>query len=95
MPAPRRARPTCSYEVGGREEPVLEVVDAELGPRHLGRDGRIGTIAPGKQADLMVVTGDPSRAIGDARKVETVFRQGVGFDSQRLIQSVSGRVGLW
>ena len=65
------------------------------GARFLGRDGRIGTIAPGKQADLMVVTGDPSRAIGDVRKVETVFRQGVGFDSQRLIQSVSGRVGLW
>jgi len=65
------------------------------GARFLGRDGRIGTIAPGKQADLMVVAGDPSRAIGDVRKVETVFRQGVGFDSQRLIQSVSGRVGLW
>ena len=65
------------------------------GARFLGRDGRIGTIATGKQADLMVVAGDPSRAIADARKVETVFRQGVGFDSQKLIQSVSGRVGLW
>ncbi len=65
------------------------------GARFLGRDGRIGTIAPGKQADLMVVTGDPSRAIADVRKVDTVFRQGVGFDSQKLIQSVSGRVGVW
>ena len=65
------------------------------GARFLGRDGRIGTIAPGKQADLMVVAGDPSHAITDVRKVETVFRQGVGFDSQKLIQSVSGRVGLW
>ena len=65
------------------------------GARFLGRDSRIGTIAPGKQADLVVVAGDPSRAIGDLRKVETVFRQGVGFDSQKLIQSVSGRVGIW
>ncbi|MEP7117259.1 MAG: amidohydrolase family protein [Acidobacteriota bacterium] len=65
------------------------------GARFLGREGRIGTIALGKQADLIVVAGDPSRVISDVRKVETVFRQGVGFDSQKLIQSVSGRVGLW
>ena len=65
------------------------------GARFLGRDGRIGTIAAGKQADLMVVAGDPSRVIADARKVETVYRRGVGFDSQKLIQSVSGRVGIW
>ena len=65
------------------------------GARFLGREERIGTLAPGKQADLVVVGGDPSRAIADVRKVETVFRRGVGFDSQKLIQSVSGRVGLW
>ena len=65
------------------------------GARYLGREGRIGTLAPGKQADLMVIDGDPSRASADVRKVETVFRQGVGFDSQKLIASVSGHVGLW
>jgi enamidase len=65
------------------------------GARYLGRDARIGTIAFGKQADLVVLNGDPSRDITDIRKVETVFRQGVGFDSARLIESVTGRVGLW
>jgi imidazolonepropionase-like amidohydrolase len=65
------------------------------GARFLGREGRIGTLTLGKQADLVVVAGDPSRDIGDVRRVETVFRQGVGFDSQKLIQSVAGRVGLW
>ena len=65
------------------------------GARFLGREALIGTLAPGKQADLVVMSGDPSRVIGDVRTVETVFRQGVGFDSQKLIQSVSGRVGLW
>jgi imidazolonepropionase-like amidohydrolase len=65
------------------------------GARFLGREARIGTLALGKQADLVVVDGDPSRAISDVRKVETVFRRGVGFDSQKLIASVSGRVGLW
>ncbi len=65
------------------------------GARYLGLEARIGTLAPGKQADLVVIAGDPSRDISDVRKVETVFRQGVGFDSQRLIQSVTGKVGLW
>jgi enamidase len=65
------------------------------GARFLGREGRIGTLASGKQADIVVIAGDPSRTIADVRKVETVFKQGIGFDAQKLIQSVSGRVGLW
>lgn len=65
------------------------------GAKYLGRDARIGTIAVGKQADLVVIDGDPSRNIGDLRKVETVFKQGIGFDPAKLIASVSGRVGLW
>lgn len=65
------------------------------GARYLGLEKRIGTLAPGLQADLMIVAGDPSRDIGALRNVETVFRQGVGFDSARLIQSVAGKVGLW
>jgi enamidase len=65
------------------------------GARYLGREATIGTIAPGKQADLVVIDGDPSRTIGDIRKVDTVFRLGVGFDPKALIASVTGRVGLW
>lgn len=65
------------------------------GARYLGFEKRIGTLAPGLQADLMIVAGDPSRDISALRNVETVFRQGVGFDSARLIQSVAGKVGLW
>jgi hypothetical protein len=29
------------------------------------------------------------------RKVEIVFKQGVGYDPAKLIESVRGRVGLW
>ena len=65
------------------------------GARYLGRDARVGSIAAGKQADLVVIDGDPSRTIADVRKVETVFKQGVGFDPAKLIASVSGKVGLW
>jgi enamidase len=65
------------------------------GARYLGRDARIGSIAAGKQADLVVINGDPSKTITDVRKVEIVFKQGVGFDSPKLIASVTGKVGLW
>ena len=65
------------------------------GARYLGREARIGTIAAGKQADLVVIDGDPSKNISDVRKVETVFRKGVGFDPAKLIASVTGKVGLW
>ncbi len=65
------------------------------GARYLGIEKRVGTLAPGLQADLMIVAGDPSRDISALRRVETVFRQGVGFDSARLIDSVAGKVGLW
>lgn len=65
------------------------------GAVYLGREKSIGTIAAGKQADLVVVAGDPSTTIADIRKVETVFRRGVGFDPAKLIASVAGRVGLF
>ena len=64
------------------------------GAKFLGEDARIGSIAPGKQADLMVVKGNPATTIADIEKVEIVFKDGVGFDSEKLIQSVQGLVGI-
>jgi imidazolonepropionase-like amidohydrolase len=64
------------------------------GAQFLGEQERIGSIAPGKQADLMVVRGDPSRNITDIENVVVVFKDGVGYDSQKLIDSVQGLVGL-
>lgn len=76
--------------------PVEAISIATLnGAKYLGRDARIGSIAAGKQADLVVVNGDPSRTIADVRKVETVFKQGVGYDPTKLIESVRGQVGVW
>ena len=65
------------------------------GATYLGRADRIGSIAVGKQADLIVINGDPAARIEDVRKVETVFKQGVGYDPAKLINSVKGRVGLF
>src|SRR6266851_9354792 len=65
------------------------------GAKYLGRDARIGSIALGKQADLVIVAGDPSTTIADVRRVETVFKNGVGYDPAKLIDSVKGQVGIW
>jgi len=65
------------------------------GAKYLGRDARIGSIAAGKQADVVVVLGDPSTTIADVRRVETVFKRGVGFDPVKLIDSVKGQAGIW
>jgi imidazolonepropionase-like amidohydrolase len=60
---------------------------------YLGEADSIGSIAPGKSADLVVLRGDPSVNIADIEKVEIVFKNGVGYDSARLIESVRGSVG--
>jgi enamidase len=65
------------------------------GATYLGREANIGSIAVGKQADLIVLNGDPLANIADVRKTEIVFRQGVGYDPAKLIASVAGRVGLF
>jgi len=63
------------------------------GAQYLGELDRVGTIAVGKQADLVVIKGDPSKKIDDIENVETVFKDGVGYDSAKLIESVRGMVG--
>lgn len=60
---------------------------------YLGESDRIGTIAAGKTADLVVVRGDPSTNIADIEKVELVFKDGLGYDPAKLIDSVRGSVG--
>lgn len=60
---------------------------------YLGEADSIGSIAPGKAADLVVVRGDPSVNIADIEKVELVFKDGVGYDPAKLIESVRGSVG--
>ena len=64
------------------------------GAKFLGEDTRIGSIAVGKQADLMIVKGNPATKITDIENVEIVFKDGVGYDSEKLIQSVQGLVGI-
>ena len=65
------------------------------GATYLGRASQTGSIAVGKQADLVVIGGNPVANISDIRNVEMVFKHGIGYDPARLIASVKGRVGLF
>ncbi len=69
-------------------------IGTQNGATYLGQQDRIGTIAPGKQADLVLIKGDPSKQIDEIENVETVFKAGIGYDSQKLIESVRGQVGI-
>jgi hypothetical protein len=42
----------------------------------------------------MIVKGEPARNIRDIENVELVFKDGVGYDSKKLIASVKGQVGI-
>ena len=76
--------------------PVEAIRIATLnGAIFLGRDATIGSIEPGKNADLLVVAGDPGKTIADVEKVELVFKDGVAFDPVKLLESVKGRYGQY
>src|SRR5437667_875857 len=53
------------------------------GAKFLGEDALIGSIAIGKQADLMIVKGNPAAKISDIENVEIDFKDGVGYDSEQ------------
>jgi imidazolonepropionase-like amidohydrolase len=59
----------------------------------LGRQDRIGSIAVGKNADIVVVRGDPATRIADVEHVEIVFKDGAGYDTRKLLDSVKGTYG--
>lgn len=63
------------------------------GAKFLGVDDRVGTIAEGKQADLILIEGRPDLDIASVTRVQMVFRAGVGWDPDALIDSVRGKVG--
>jgi len=64
------------------------------GALYLGEIDQIGTLAPGKQADMVLIKGNPAANIAEIEKVETVFKDGIGYDSAKLIEAVRECVGI-
>ena len=80
-------------EAGFTPEQAIQVMTSN-GAKVLGISDRVGTIAPGKQADLIVIKGDVTKTPRDIRQITTVFRQGIGYDSAKLTEAVKGLVGV-
>ena len=69
-------------------------IATENGAVWLGEQDHFGTIATGKAADIVVVDGNPSKDIHDVEKVEIVFKDGIGYSPQKLVESVRGLMGI-
>jgi len=80
-------------EAGFKIEEAIQIATFN-GAKFLGILDRVGTVAVGKQADLTVIHGDPTANINEVERVELVFKNGVGYDSAKLIESVRGTVGF-
>jgi imidazolonepropionase-like amidohydrolase len=80
-------------EAGFTPPQVVQIMSAN-GARILGVYDKLGSIETGKLADLVVLQGDLTSDASVIRKVTTVFKDGVGYDSAKLIAAVRGRVGI-
>jgi imidazolonepropionase-like amidohydrolase len=82
--------------VGAGFTPVEAIRIGTLnGATYLNLQDRIGSIAAGKNADLFIVKGNPAVNINDIENVILVFKDGVGYDSAKLLRSVVGRYGQY
>lgn len=80
-------------EAGFTPAQAVQIMTAN-GAKILGVSDRLGTIERGKLADLVVLDGDLASDPSVIRRVSTVFKDGIGYDSPKLIAAVKGRVGI-
>jgi imidazolonepropionase-like amidohydrolase len=89
------SRTEIEYLVSGGFSAVQAIRIATLnGAKYLERDKQIGSVEIGKKADLVLIDGDLETDIHNIRNTETVFKNGMGFDSKKIFASLKGRVGL-
>jgi imidazolonepropionase-like amidohydrolase len=69
-------------------------IATQNGASFLGISDRAGTLEKGKQADFVVIDGDPGQNITDVRNVRTVYRLGIAYDTQKMLNAVDGIAGL-
>jgi imidazolonepropionase-like amidohydrolase len=77
-------------EAGVPAPEVLRIATLEAA-RLAGRGNDLGSIAPGKLADMILVDGDPSLDISDVRRVRLVVKDGAVLDPDALCRSLGIR----
>jgi imidazolonepropionase-like amidohydrolase len=80
-------------EAGFGAEESIQIMTLN-GARILGNDDQLGSVEPGKIADLVVIAGDPVRNPAQIRQVVTVFKDGIGYNAEALVRAVDGLVGI-
>ena len=81
-------------EAGFTFPQALEIATLN-GARYLGRDGEVGSLAPGKRADIAVLDGDPMHDSTAIERIHAVFRDGVGYNSDAIFDAIKGTAGLY
>ena len=74
-------------EVGFTAQLAIQIMSANAA-KLLGVDRQLGTLQPGKIADLVVVRADPASDLTAIRDIELVFKHGIGFDSAKVLAAV-------
>jgi imidazolonepropionase-like amidohydrolase len=80
-------------EAGFTPQQVVQIITSN-GAKVLGVQQKLGTVEKGKLADLVVLKGDLTTDPSVIRNPTVVFKDGIGYDPAKLIQSVQGRVGI-
>jgi len=65
------------------------------GAEYLKRDKEVGSIEKGKAADFILIDADLTSNVNNIRKIQWVFKDGIGYDSKTIFESVKGKVGLY
>jgi hypothetical protein len=87
----------CRAQAAGQSPMDVIVSATSLAARSLGREHEVGSVAPGLQADLIAVEGDPSRDITALRRIRFVMKGGTVYMSPTQPGTVSADalVGAW
>ncbi len=80
-------------EAGLNAEQAVQVVSFN-GAKILGVSDKLGSVEKGKIADLVLLKGDLGSDPSVIRNVVVVFKDGVGYDPEKLLNAARGRVGV-
>jgi len=75
--------------------PAMEVIQAATinGAKALGVADRLGSIEAGKEADIVIINGNPLTDIKDTRNIEFIIKEGILYDPKVLLNSAEGKIG--